>query len=305
MNIKKSIVIDKAASEIFPLLNDFHNWRSWSPWLIAEPEAQVNVAGDGKSYNWEGKVVGAGEMEVNTEQENKHIAYDLTFLKPWKSTAKTYFDLKEKDGRTELSWSMESSLPFFLFFGKKSMETYIGMDYERGLNMLKDIAENGKVNATLSFNGIKEFQGGKYIGIKRAGSFSALGKTMTEDFEKLMPYVYQNYRQEINGHAFSIYHKFDAVKDKVVYTVGVPLKNIPENMTADFISGVLKPSKVHSVSQQGAYKHIGNIWSVQMAHQRAKSFKMKRGFHPMEIYHNSPKDTPENELITEVIFGAK
>ena len=41
--------------------------------------------------------------------------------------------LKRAGLAPELTWTMDSSLPFFLFWMKKSMEGFIGMDYDPGL----------------------------------------------------------------------------------------------------------------------------------------------------------------------------
>ena len=37
------------------------------------------------------------------------------------------------------------------------MEIFVGMDYDRGLALLKDLVESGKTNSTLEFKGLKDF----------------------------------------------------------------------------------------------------------------------------------------------------
>ena len=51
--VSKSVQINAPAEDVFPKLNDFHEWPKWSPWLIQEPVATVDVAEDGKSYSWQ------------------------------------------------------------------------------------------------------------------------------------------------------------------------------------------------------------------------------------------------------------
>jgi hypothetical protein len=53
---------------------------------------------------------------------------------------------------------MDSKQPFFQFFLKGMMTSLIGMDYERGLRMLKDYVETGSVPSTLEFPGIQEIK---------------------------------------------------------------------------------------------------------------------------------------------------
>lgn len=69
--IQKSILIHKEAKDIFKLLNDFHHWPKWSPWLIADPNTSLNIHDDGKFYNWEGPITGSGDMKVLTETRNE------------------------------------------------------------------------------------------------------------------------------------------------------------------------------------------------------------------------------------------
>ena len=47
MNVKRSIVINAPKTKTKEFLSDFRNWKSWSPWLVCEPEAKLDYADDG------------------------------------------------------------------------------------------------------------------------------------------------------------------------------------------------------------------------------------------------------------------
>ncbi|MBK8108869.1 MAG: hypothetical protein IPK46_00265 [Saprospiraceae bacterium] len=102
-----------------------------------DKNTNVSVAADKRSYAWEGNRIGSGNMKVVGHEENKLVQYDLNFLKPYKSHANVTISLSPAEGGTLVNWSMASSLPFFLFFMKKSMEAYIGNDFERGSDCSK------------------------------------------------------------------------------------------------------------------------------------------------------------------------
>jgi len=57
-------------------------------------------------------------MQITSEEENKIIKSDLQFLKPWKSFARVNFMLEPQGEGTKVSWTMESKLPFFMFWIK-------------------------------------------------------------------------------------------------------------------------------------------------------------------------------------------
>lgn len=72
------------------------------------------------------------------------------------------------------------------------MEAYVGMDYERGLNLLKDYVEKGAVQSKLEFKGESTFPGTKYIGAKTTCSTDEINKAMMENFEKITDWLIVN-----------------------------------------------------------------------------------------------------------------
>jgi len=302
MYIRKSILIKKSPKEIFSLINDFHKWSKWSPWLIADPKTKLMIENHGKFYSWNSEIIGSGSMQILTEEPNESVAYNLIFLTPWKSQARIDIFLNEKKEGTEVVWTMKSQLPFYLFWMKKSMQIYVGMDYERGLLLLKDYAEHGKVFSKLEFNGIKTFEETLYLGFKRECSFTTFEEQMTTDFQKVMPYIMENHKEAIKGNPFALYHKFNPVKDKVVYTIGIPISKVFKELNSEYFIKRLPKMNVHSILHIGKYQHLANAWSAQMMYQRSKQFKSKKRLPPFEVYLNSPTDTPEHKLKTEVLF---
>lgn len=303
--IDKSIYINVKPAEVYPVISDFHHWLKWSPWLITEPDAKINMREDGKYYEWDGKVVGSGNMTVISERINESVEYDLTFLKPFKTKSKVGFKLVPDKEGTRVHWTMENKLPFFMFWMRKMMEIYIGMDYDRGLLMLKDYIEEGFVNSQLTIKGIQNYKGCNYIGIKTSCSLDSIGDAMKSDYERLMGYVMEYHKDLVSGDAFSIYHKWNPVKNHVEYTAAVPLSKIPEGLLEGMITGTVPATKVFAIHHKGPYKFAGNAWSAIYARQRGKIFKSNKRIDPMEVYLNSPKDTPESDLESEIWMAVK
>ena len=302
--VNRSVETEASPEKVYQLLSDFNNWTPWSPWLITEPDAKVTVSDDAKFYEWEGKIVGSGNMRMVGEKENSRIDLDLTFLKPWKSTAKVWFDIKAKGDGSEVSWGMDTSLPFIMFWMKKTMSAMIGMDYDRGLNMLKEYVEAGTVSSKLDFKGESNFDGCNYVGIKTACSMADIGPKMQADLTKLGEFAQKNPEVE-PGMVFSIYHKWDPVKGMVEYTSGISVKKMPDSLPTGLVKGEIPTTKTFSVDHVGAYQYLGNAWSALYNRQRSKVFKPKKGVHPFEVYVNDPQNTPEKELVTSIHFAVK
>ncbi|HCX22652.1 MAG: hypothetical protein CMB80_06050 [Flammeovirgaceae bacterium] len=303
-HVEKSIIIDSSPQTVYELVSNLSHWNKWSPWLVLEPEAKFNVAADGDSYTWEGERVGSGEMKVLKREENKAVNYDLHFLKPWKSQADIRFEIKEHGKQTKVIWLMDSKLPFFMFFLKNMMVAMLGMDFNRGLNMLKDLAEDGEVHSKLDFMGETEYPGCTYIGISRETAIDEMGPTMEQDFGMLMEYMGDK-TDKISSEPVTIYHKFEMVKGKAKYTAAIPVSEVPDNLPSGVITGHIPKTRIYKLRHTGKYDHLGNPWSAMMNLQRAKVFKPAKGIHPFESYMNSPAETDPKNLITDVNFAVK
>lgn len=304
MHISKSILVDAPVDKVLPAVNDFHHWGKWSPWLIMEPEATVDVAEDGKSYSWQGARVGEGKMAVTNEEGKRSVDYDLTFLKPWKSEAKVKFELDEQGDKTKVTWLMDSSLPFFLFWMKKMMVAFVGKDYERGLAMLKDYVETDDVPSKLAFDGVSNYKGCDYVGIKTECSMQNIGPSMEKDFEKLGAWIKDN-GDNVADKPFSIYHKWDMVSEKIIYTSGIPVKNKLATAPSGMVSGSIPATSVYSISHTGPYRHLGNAWSTGYNMKQSKTFKMNKKVDTFETYVSDPTEVAENDLVTTVHFPVK
>lgn len=302
--VEKTITITANLEKVKSVITDFNHWKAWSPWFILEPEAKEYVSENGKRHEWEGKRIGSGIIKVIAEEELL-IKYDLKFLKPWKSESKSDFILEKIDeNTTKLTWTMAGSLPFFMFWMKNMMERLIGMDYDRGLLMLKDYIEKGAVAAKLEFLGESQFEGCQFIGIKSECTIDNIGEVMSEDFKKLADFAKHN-EEIVTCDWFSVYHKFDFNKNKVVYTSGVGIKSDPQSLPAGMIKGKLPATKVHTVRHIGPYELSGNGWSAIMAMDRAKEFAKNKKIPPMEFYRNSPMDTDPKDLISDICMAVK
>jgi len=302
-HISRSKIINAPVEAVYNAVADLKAWQAWSPWLIMDPEAEVSIANDKQSYSWEGMRVGAGHMSITEATPNTSARYDLTFLKPFKSTAKVGMDVKAIDGGTEVTWTMHSQLPFFMFFMKNMMETYIGMDYERGLTLLDDYVKDGKVHSRLNFHGISDYAGCDYVGIERSSSINNMPSLMEEDFGRLAEWALKNGLGPEK--MFSIYHKFDPLKDQCHYTAAIPVSDNKISCPDDFTRGSQAPTKLYTLEHVGPYEHLGNAWSTIHSIIRAKEIKPIKNYHPFETYGNSPKDTNPHDLITRINFAVQ
>ena len=303
-HVRKSILIAAPVERVYASVRDFRQWPVWSPWLICEPDSHMDYAADGKSYAWNGRITGSGEMAVTSEQAPRSINYQLTFLKPWKSVNSAGFQFADRNGTTEVTWTMEGSLPFFMFWMTSMMSAYVGADYQRGLMLLKDYIETGSVRSKLAFTGPQSFPGCRYIGVKTRCPISDLARSMQQDMEKLTGWLGQRELQPA-GKPFSICHKWDLVKGTADYTLAFPLAATPTGLPAGFVTAEIPASQVFAIRHTGPYRYLGNAWAAGVMRSRMKIFTPNKIIDPFEVYENDPSVVPEDELVTVLHFPIK
>jgi uncharacterized protein YndB with AHSA1/START domain len=146
--IERSTSIQAPADKVFALINDFHQWVSWSPWEGIDPALKRTYSGAasgvGTAYAWEGNTkVGAGSMEITAATPPSRIVIKLDIRKPFEAHNTAEFTLAQKDGATQATWAMFGPSPYLsklmgLFF---SMDRMVGGQFEQGLAKLKAVAE--------------------------------------------------------------------------------------------------------------------------------------------------------------------
>ena len=301
LTVKESVDIDATPEKVYQTVSNFSHWTAWSPWLIMEPDVEVQVGTDGKTYAWEGNRVGSGNMSVIAESADEWVDYDLHFLKPMKSHARVRFEISPAKEGCTATWTMDSSMPFFLFFLVKMTNAMIASDYRRGLAMLKDYVERGDVPSKLEFVGEEPHPGGAYVGVKVAHSISNISQEMDKAMGSLFSAIEAN-AIEPSGPPFVIYHKFALVKDQMIATSAVPVAAVPTDLPPPLVSGNYEACKVYTVRHTGPYRHIGNAWATIQNLIQNKAFKPSRALHPFELYVNDPRETAADDLITDIKF---
>jgi len=252
--------------------------------------------------SWDGEVIGSGKNTLESK-DAQGLYYNLEFFKPWKSTAKTSFLFESLGDQTKVTWTMDSSMPLFLFFMIKTMKNMIGMDYERGLRMLKEIAEKGVINCNTANNGIIKYTGFSYVGIKRSVAVSDMPGAMKEDFEKIVKDIVVD-GQASAKHRVCIYPKFDIKKMEATYIAAVLDENTAAiKLDSSYVTGHIDNTDMLEIKHDGSYEFLGNAWAMGMMNMRAKKFKGK-GF-PFEQYWNSPMEVTPDELKTSIYFPLK
>ncbi len=303
--VKKSIKVDADADKVWELIEDFGRWRNWSPWSIVEPGHKSEVEGEkgkkGHKMTWEGEFIGTGEQVV-TAASDEAIDYDLRFIKPWKSQSTSRFEVKKSGEGSEVTWIMNSSMPWFLFFMIPKMKAWVGMDFDRGLKMLKAMAEDGKVEATTTNEGIRDFDGFKYVGIKKTLTMADISTGMQDAFDQLVELLKKEGKKA--KHWVTLYPKMNIKTGEMTCIAAMSTEDLDGVELGDqFETGEIPSGKALEIKHKGSFDFIGNAWSMGMMYLQAKKIKQKGV--PFEYYWNNPRQVEEKDLESSVFFMVK
>jgi uncharacterized protein YndB with AHSA1/START domain len=147
--VERAAAINAPSEKIFALIDDFHQWGSWSPWEGRDPAMKRSfegpARGNGAIYAWEGnKNVGTGRMEILRAVPSSTIVIKLDFIKPFEAHNTAEFTLLPQGGATTVTWAMHGPASFMhrVMEVFMNLDRMIGKDFEAGLANLKKVAES-------------------------------------------------------------------------------------------------------------------------------------------------------------------
>jgi uncharacterized protein YndB with AHSA1/START domain len=149
--VERTTTIKAPPEKVFALIDDFHNWPTWSPYEKKDPDMKRThsgaASGKGAIYEWDGdKNVGKGRMEIiesSPSSPSSRIVIKLDFLAPFEAHNTAEFTLQAQGDSTQVTWAMYGPANYVsklmsVFF---SMDKMVGDDFAVGLANLKAAAE--------------------------------------------------------------------------------------------------------------------------------------------------------------------
>lgn len=155
-SLSRDIGIRAEPAIVHDLINNFRNWREWSPWEDLDPNLEREYTGPesgvGSRYAWKGnQKAGAGTMEI-VDSTPRSVEVDLKFLAPFKASNEAVFTLTPEGEETRLDWTMTGNRNLlFAVAGKLFFDRAISKEFEQGLASIKELAERrGRLGAQSS-----------------------------------------------------------------------------------------------------------------------------------------------------------
>ncbi|WHI52493.1 SRPBCC family protein [Microbulbifer sp. MLAF003] len=148
VSLERSVYIDKPPQAVFPYVNNFRKFNSWSPWRNIDPSMQYDYSGPeegvGAEMSWRGEnsKAGNGSQTITASTPNSMVRTKLAFGDG--STAEAEFKLQPEGEGTKITWAFMSDTgggPRERWMGL-AVKKMVGESYEHGLSKLKNLLES-------------------------------------------------------------------------------------------------------------------------------------------------------------------
>ena len=132
-------------------------------------------------------------------------------------------------------------------------------------------------------------------------SMDDLVKVMEEGYPKLMGYIAKQGKQ-IAGAPYCAYMNCSEDFSQFDVELGVPVSEAV-SVQGEFYMGQTCEGKAITTMHKGAYKDIGAAYGALMEYAKENSLESTGVYY--DYYLNDPANTPESELLTQVVYPVK
>jgi hypothetical protein len=146
--VRRATAVKAPPETIFSLINDFHQWGTWSPYETKDPAMKRSysgtASGKGAVYAWQGnKNVGSGRMEILDSSVPSKIVIKLDFFAPFEGHNTAEFTMLPQGDVTNVTWLMHGPVLFMakIMHVLMNIDRMVGKDFEVGLANLKRLTE--------------------------------------------------------------------------------------------------------------------------------------------------------------------
>jgi effector-binding domain-containing protein len=305
VTVKRIKIIKATPSQLFTQVNKLKNWEKWSPWHSIDPNIKLKYndisEGEGASYSWSSahENVGNGKVTITESSPYDSIKIDMDFIENGKASGRYYFE-KQKDS-VKVTWMMDSDLPnpLMKWFGL-FMDSFVGPDFEKGLDNLERLASNENRSSSLSAISLESstIDEVNALTITKTCDPSEISTVLGRTYIDILQFIAQNKLKQ-SGHPFAIYHSH--TRDKIVVEPGIPVESLPHEVIGDIKVTTIKPTAVVIAN------YYGNPEKSAVAHKRIDKWvednNKKVNGSPWEVYVRSiEQESDTSKWLTKIYY---
>ena len=136
---------------------------------------------------------------------------------------------------------------------------------------------------------------------KTAANMEQIAEDATKGFTQLMEYISEQGKQ-VAGAPYLAYMNCNEDFSQFDIELGIPVSEAVPNQNEFYMSQSCE-GKAITTMYKGAYKDIGVAYEALMDYAKDNALELTGVYY--DYYINDPADTPESELLTQVVIPIK
>jgi uncharacterized protein YndB with AHSA1/START domain len=146
-HLDASIAIHAPIEAVFDRMNDLRRFNDWNPFPAMDPTTTSHhegpASGPGAVFEYEGKRLGKGRMEIVSVEAPRRISFDMTFWRGATATrSKSAFVLEATGDGTDVHWTFDEDRGLGIYLlGKLMFDRMMTGTFRTGLETLKGLVE--------------------------------------------------------------------------------------------------------------------------------------------------------------------
>jgi effector-binding domain-containing protein len=308
--IAVSAQIDAPPATVFALVNDYHRFTLWSPWIDTDPNARVVYSGPtrgiGATMTWDGAIIGTGTQSIAASRPFEYVETVVSPGEP--AEAKFWFDIEGDGDFTTITWSFETDFGYNLVgrYLALAVASVIRRDYEQGLDSLKNLAET---MPKADFGDIQIEQivvepvTIAYLPTTSIPQSAAISRAMGDAYFEILNFIDRHDLVEA-GAPISITRSFSG--SELLFDAAIPVRGDSDSTPRG--GGKVRLGQTYSgpvirVRHIGPYRDLGDTHRKIAAYLAALG--LERAGDAWESYVSDPTKVAESELLTYVFYPVK
>lgn len=312
VHVERSTVINAPPATIFALVNGFAMFNRWSPWFELDPEASFSYEGSafgpGAKMSWvsENPYVGTGSREITAANPFERVDIHNDFGE--NGSAETAFVIESIDTGTRVTWTSDTELGRGLIerYQGLMLDTWVGKNYERGLEKLTEIAQS-LPSADWSTMDItvdeRDAIAILFVSGQAENDPAGIGEALGEAYGAVAS-VMRKRGLEQTGAPLAIARSWG--ETGFIFDAGIPFSgDITEAQleNSPVQRGATPPGRVIQAVHVGPHDRISESYEKVIAFMGAHGFEPSSD--PWESYISDPEVTPREELITVISYPVR
>jgi len=307
MKVERSVTIKQNSEVPFALVNNLQQWQSWSPWNEIDTTTEWTYSdpaqGTGSWYTWKSnnRKVGHGTLKIINSLPFDTILTELIF----EDMPPSYggFTFKQtKENECSVTWFMDMEFgynPFARLMGL-IMDQWLGGDFEKGLEKLKQVSEATPPRETIGgfdteWRNLPELT---VMGIRYTLPPSKVkSDVFAKSYEKLSAAMAAQ-NLEPDGMPMALYYKLSNAE--LDFEAAMPVKG-NGTPSGDMVFHTLPATRALVVSYRGAYDGMTPMYQAVYEYIKAKGI-LQNG-PSREVYITDPYEVPDTaQWLTEIVI---